>query len=208
MHRAAAVFDGVPSLLAALEALLADPDVTIVRVKNRLDPEHRPSATAGFRYNQGGERGWGWWWEGEEGGLETGARETARQASGTDRERASRPGIAQAAHGGLPVRTRGRAGGEVGGRWGRVVTGGRRERGRPPGFRYGPKRPKGARNQPPSVIGVEARACEIGLEARAVSAPAAAPRPTAAAVVRGASTAGRAVSRATGTEDDDPRGRG
>ena len=50
MHRAAAVFDGVPSLLAALEALLADPDLTVLRVKNRLDPEHRPGATAGFRW--------------------------------------------------------------------------------------------------------------------------------------------------------------
>ena len=82
---------------------------------------------------------------------------------------------------------------------GRVVTGGRRERGRPPGFRYGPKRPKGARNQPPSDIGVEARVCEIGLEARAVSAPAAAPRPTAAAVVRGASPS---VGDAFGTQVD------
>jgi hypothetical protein len=44
------VFDGVPSLLAALEALLVDPDVTVLRVKNRLDPEHHARSTAGFRY--------------------------------------------------------------------------------------------------------------------------------------------------------------
>jgi hypothetical protein len=48
--RASVVFDGVPSLLTALEALLVDPDVTVLRVKNRLDPEHQAHSTAGFRY--------------------------------------------------------------------------------------------------------------------------------------------------------------
>jgi hypothetical protein len=47
--RLCVVFDGVPSLLAYLEALIADPEVAVLRVKNRLDPVYHPRATAGFR---------------------------------------------------------------------------------------------------------------------------------------------------------------
>ncbi len=47
--RLCVIFKGVPALLAYLETLIADPDVVVLRVKNRLDPVHRPSSTAGFR---------------------------------------------------------------------------------------------------------------------------------------------------------------
>ena len=48
-RRATIVFDGVPALLAGIESLVADPDVRVVRVKNRLDPAYAPRTTAGYR---------------------------------------------------------------------------------------------------------------------------------------------------------------
>ena len=44
------VFESTSALVAAVESLVTDPDVEVVRIKNRLDPAHRRASTAGFRY--------------------------------------------------------------------------------------------------------------------------------------------------------------
>jgi len=47
--RDAIVFDRVCDLRAMLQWLHQDPEVVIVRIKNRLDPEYDPSLSAGYR---------------------------------------------------------------------------------------------------------------------------------------------------------------
>ncbi len=42
-------FRRVEEVLVCLEALLADPDVVVLRVKNRLDPDHDAETTGGYR---------------------------------------------------------------------------------------------------------------------------------------------------------------
>ena len=47
--RQSLVFEAVSDLSACLRAILADPDVRLCRIKNRLDPEYDPARTAGYR---------------------------------------------------------------------------------------------------------------------------------------------------------------
>ena len=43
------VFESVADLAACFRAAAADPDVRLLRVKNRLDPAYDPAGTAGYR---------------------------------------------------------------------------------------------------------------------------------------------------------------
>ena len=43
-------FQCAEGLLVCLEALLSDPDVTILRIKNYLDPSHDARHNGGFRF--------------------------------------------------------------------------------------------------------------------------------------------------------------
>ena len=42
-------FESVEDLLQCLEAIAADPEVRIVRLNNRLDPDYDSAQTAGYR---------------------------------------------------------------------------------------------------------------------------------------------------------------
>jgi hypothetical protein len=44
------IFNRVQDLLKCLEIILQDPNVRIVRIKNRLDPAHNAHSTVGYRY--------------------------------------------------------------------------------------------------------------------------------------------------------------
>ena len=55
--REAILFRGVPDLLRCLEALVADSDVEVLRIKNRLSPAYDGDATAGYRCGRESERG-------------------------------------------------------------------------------------------------------------------------------------------------------
>ena len=47
--RQSVVFDDIADLASCIERLAADPDVAVVRVKNRLDPCYDPGHSAGYR---------------------------------------------------------------------------------------------------------------------------------------------------------------
>ena len=47
--RQSIVFENASDLAACLAVIAADPDVAVARVKNRLDPAHNASPSAGYR---------------------------------------------------------------------------------------------------------------------------------------------------------------
>jgi hypothetical protein len=49
LARECILFRGVPDLLRCLEALVADPEVELLRVRNRLSPAHDAADSAGYR---------------------------------------------------------------------------------------------------------------------------------------------------------------
>jgi hypothetical protein len=47
--RQSIIFEDLPSMIDCLHIIAVDPDIEVLRVKNRLDPTFDPAQTAGYR---------------------------------------------------------------------------------------------------------------------------------------------------------------